>query len=85
MADRHAGRTLQFLAQLAKNQVRLRLQQRPYLRSIHTTRATMSALRRTLHRTASLVRSRYLPRPGYAYPEPLSQLAQRPLTRRMSL
>lgn len=84
MAHRHAGRALQFLAQLAQNQVRPRFQQRPDLRPIYTARATMSALQCTLHRTASPVRGRHLLRPRNAYTEPLSQLAQRPLTRRIS-
>ncbi|MDW5266699.1 MULTISPECIES: hypothetical protein [Acidobacteriaceae] len=45
----------------------------------------MPALRSTLHRTATLVRSRYFPRPPHAYAESLREFAQRSLTRRMGL
>jgi hypothetical protein len=83
-ARKDACRALQFLAQLAKSQVRLRFQQRPHLRPVHTARA-VPKLRSTLHHTTSLVRSRYLPRPRNAHSEPLRKLAQRTLTRRMSL
>jgi hypothetical protein len=51
------------------------------VRSIHTARSAVAALRSTLHAAAALPRSRYLPSPPHTHPESLRQLPQRPLTR----